>query len=348
MSQSGRLCTVHSAPQRNPGVLSGQTAVRFCLLAALALYAITGCRPSESSMPSQPIAQKADSLSLTPAPEPSLPQCPKIEFAPVSADAFGPRRAIGLYVRVQSETESYDVPLAPLVDLTGETPWATVDGPTQSDTLDAVEELQMQMFYTYTPGYRVGATCGRLAIHNDYEVRDIEAFVAPGDHGRLVLLDSLGQYMLTLGASETAELEDPAAGEFRRPDEDSGAVVFDPSGPSLRTASGRLSLAEVLPYGRWYARPAGVGIGQSDLVLVHTCDLSNPSDQPCGFETDDDGRALADPYFPFVTHLGVKTSSDGRTLEITPYAVAWQDSVFDVDPAGQSVGRPLSFTVSDP
>ena len=280
-------------------------------------------------------------------PEVSHIECPDIEFLPVSANAFGPQRPIGIYIQVHSASEPYELSLDPLVAFTGEAPWATIEGTNPIDTLDAVEELQMQTFYTYTPGYRVGETCGRLAVHNDYQVRDVEAFVAPDGPGRLALFDSLGRHMLTLGGTETGGPKRSASGTSRQSAGSSGTVAFDPSGPRLRTAVGQLDLAQVVPYGRWYVRPPGVKVGQADLVLVHTCDLSNPSDSPCGADMDDDGVPLADPYFPYVTHLGVRALEGGATLEITPYAVGWQETSFaGANPAGQRVGQPLTFKVS--
>ena len=83
----------------------------------------------------------------------------------------------------------------------------------------------------------------------------------------------------------------------------------------------------------------------SDLVLVHSCDVYDPSDRGCGFDTDGDGQAEVDPAFPFVTHVSVR-AREGE-LEFVPYAVGWHESTFaGVNPYDQPVGEPIRFSVT--
>ncbi len=218
-----------------------------------------------------------------------------------------------------------------------------LDGP--GDELE--DDFDMRWFYSVTPEYRLDGTCGRVAVRDDYSDRSVEGFVVPGADGdQLSLVDSLGRFVTTLVASSASPTREADADGWSVPTVRSSPVSFDPAGPALVTDHGRLSLTAVAPGGRWYARPDGVRLDGSDLVIVHTCDLLGGQDGFCGVEADAEGRPLADPPFPYVTHIAVRVVRDGTAITLEPFGPDWQESVFaSVNLSDRRRGRPEVHSV---
>ncbi len=211
------------------------------------------------------------------------------------------------------------------------------------------DEFDMRWMWAVHPGYRLDGTCGRVVVRDDMEGSEIEAFVAPtSERDHLALVDSLGTYLATLTAQGSRGVRSTLGIDV----EIGGAralVSFGASESALVTDEGRLDLARVFPDGRWYARPAGVRLDGSDLVLVHTCDLLSGTDGSCGVEMSADGVPLADPMFPYVTHLAVRVTDGGRTLSLEPFGPDWHESVFDgVNLSSERQGSVQTYPLTSP
>ena len=325
------------ATNRSPcdsyAVLISQPSLRL-LAVVLGLLSASACRAPEPPA-DRPGPAPAASVEAAPANERAVaePTCPTFAVLsyglPDDAEVDGLRPVpeglpLSLYIQAVDGSGAPIYSLRPLLDRVAEADW--LDSAEPEDWQD----LDMDYSVTVSPGYRLDGACDRLVVENVVEGRSVEVFPIPyGVGSALALVDSLGRDMGTL----TAIAAQPPTAE--RPS------LSQPAPPPLRVdgtalvstnAPGRIRLSRILPFGRWYARPAGVQYHRSDLVLVNVCDPYSAADQFCGLESDGN-RPLADPPAPLVTTVGVTARDGGASVDV--------DVVEDASQASRFPGAPL-------
>ena len=86
--------------------------------------------------------------------------------------------------------------------------------------------------------------------------------------------------------------------------------------------SGRVTLSQLLPFGRWKLRHANVVYDDYPFVVEYTCDPYKESNDFCGFPSQD-GILMADPPSPARIHFAIKDSSRGDSLIVKP---VWEEN----------------------